>query len=207
MFAAFGFVPSGLPKKAVIRQGIVDAYASDAALSIGLGRANIGRIRERIGGNVFVQNTCFADLTLRSSADGTSYEFRNGILTDAIAGVLAPPPMLSFTRDKNIITTAIDGSDAVIVESFGVKPWTITIDGILVDLENHHYPGSKMRQLRELFEANTTFEVWDCDILADLGIEQVYFEDIKELKVLEDYQDTVKYKLTACSIKPVEFFI
>ena len=115
--------------------------------------------------------------------------------------------MLSFTRDKNIITTAIDGSDAVIVESFGVKPWKITLEGILVDLENHHYPGSKMRQLRELFEANTTFEVWDCDILADLGIEQVYFEKIKELKVLEDYQDTVKYQIKAESIKPVEFFI
>ena len=105
-----------------------------------------------------------------SSADGKTYEFRNGILTDAVAGILAPPPMLTFERKKNIITTKVDGSDAVIVESFGLEPWTITIDGILVDLQNHQYPAS-------------------------------------DLKVLEDYQDTVKYKLTAHSIKPVEFFI
>lgn len=142
-----------------------------------------------------------------SSADGKTYEFRNGILTDAVAGILAPPPMLTFERKKNIITTKVDGSDAVIVESFGLEPWTITIDGILVDLQNHQYPASELRQLREMFETNTTYEVWDCDILADLGVEQMYFEKVADLKVLEDYQDTVKYKLTAHSIKPVEFFI
>jgi len=64
-----------------------------------------------------------------------------------------------------------------------------------------------MRLFRNLFEANTTYEVWDCDILTDLGIEQLYFEKIDELKVLEAYQDTVNYKLVAHSIKPVEFFI
>ena len=63
-----------------------------------------------------------------------------------------------------------------------------------------------MRQLREVFEANTTFEVWDCDILADLGIEQIYFDKLEDLKVLEDYPDTVKFKMTLKSIKPVEFF-
>ncbi len=31
---------------------------------------------------------------------GIYYEFRNGILTDAVSGVLAPPPMLSFKREK-----------------------------------------------------------------------------------------------------------
>ena len=207
MFAAFGFLPSGKPDRNAIRQGMADAYVNDAALSVGLGRANIGIIRKHIGGNIFVENHCFADLTLRSSADGKTYEFRNGILTDAVAGILAPPPMLTFERKKNIITTKVDGSDAVIVESFGLEPWTITIDGILVDLQNHQYPASELRQLREMFETNTTYEVWDCDILADLGVEQMYFEKVADLKVLEDYQDTVKYKLTAHSIKPVEFFI
>lgn len=208
LFAAFGFLPAGAkPNRSVIKKGIADAYVNDAGMAIGLGRANIGIIRKHIGGNIFVDDHCFADLTLKNSSDGTFYEFRNGILTDAVAGIFAPPPMLTFKCNKNIVTTNIDGSDAVVVESFGLEPWDITVKGILVDLENHQYPFQKMVKIRELFEANTTYEVWDCDILANLGIEQIYFEKVQELKVLEDYQDTVEFTFKAHSIKPAEFFL
>lgn len=207
MFAAFGYVPSGYPKQDVMRAGMAAAYASDAAISIGLGRANIALIKNRIGANVFVNGCSFADLTLRNSENGKCYEFANGLLSEAATGILAPPPMLSFQRDKNIIKTAVDGSDSEVVESFGCKSWEITIDGILVDLENHQYPQTKMQELREMFEVNNAFEVLDCDIMADLGIENIYLEKIDELQVLIDYQDTVKYKMTAHSLKPLEFFL
>lgn len=207
MFAAFGYVPSGYPKQEVMRAGIAAAYASDAAISIGLGRANIALIKSRIGANVFVNGCSFADLTLRNSENGKCYEFANGLLNEAAIGILAPPPMLSFDRGKNIVSTSVDGSDSVVVESFGCKPWQIIIDGILVDMENHQYPQTKMQEFRELFEVNNSFEVLDCDIMADLGIENLYIEQVSELKVLADYQDTIKYKLTAHSLKPVEFFM
>ena len=207
MFAAFGYVPSGYPKQDVVRAGIAAAYASDAAISIGLGRANIALIKKKIGANVFVNGCSFADLTLRNSENGKCYEFANGLLTEAATGILAPPPMLSFQRDKNIIKTAIDGSDSEVVESFGCKSWEITIEGILVDMESHQYPQTKMQELREMFEVNNSFEVFDCDIMADLGIENIYIDKLNELKVLMEYQDTIKYKLIAHSIKPVEFFI
>ena len=58
-----------------------------------------------------------------------------------------------------------------------------------------------------MFEVNNSFEVFDCDIMADLGIENIYIDKLNELKVLMEYQDTIKYKLIAHSIKPVEFFI
>lgn len=204
MIAAYGFLPSGTPRREAVRLGIAEAEA-EAQLLAASGKS-VGW-RNSIGGNIFVHDHCFADLTLRSSADGTTYQFRNGILTDAVDGILAPPPMLTFERKKNIVTTKVDGSDAVVVESFGAEPWKITITGILVDLENHDYPSDHLREFAKMVEVNTTYEVWDCDILADLGIEQLYFEKIDELKVLEEYQDTVSYKLTAHSIKPVEFFI
>ena len=207
MFAAFGYVPSGYPKQDVVRAGIAAAYASDAAISIGLGRANIALIKKKIGANVFVNGCSFADLTLRNSENGKCYEFANGLLTEAATGILAPPPMLSFKRDKNIIKTAIDGSDSEVVESFGCKSWEITMEGILVDMESHQYPQTKMQELREMFEVNNSFEVFDCDIMADLGIENIYIDKLNELKVLMEYQDTIKYKLIAHSIKPVEFFI
>ena len=207
MFAAFGYVPSGYPKQDVVRAGIAAAYASDAAISIGLGRANIALIKKKIGANVFVNGCSFADLTLRNSENGKCYEFANGLLTEAATGILAPPPMLKFDRTKNMVKTAIDGSDSEVIESFGCKSWTITIEGILVDMESHQYPQTKMQELREMFEVNNSFEVLDCDIMADLGIENIYLEKIDELKVLLEYQDTIKYKLTAHSIKPVEFFL
>ena len=207
MFAAFGYVPSGYPKQDVVRAGIAAAYASDAAISIGLGRANIALIKKKIGANVFVNGCSFADLTLRNSENGKCYEFANGLLTEAATGILAPPPMLKFERAKNIVKTAIDGSDSEVVESFGCKSWTITIEGILVDTENHQYPQAKMQELREMFEVNNAFEVLDCDVMADLGIENLYIEKISDLQVLLDYQDTIKYKLTAYSMKPVEFFL
>ncbi|MCM1034110.1 MAG: DUF6046 domain-containing protein [Paludibacter sp.] len=207
LFAAFGYAPSGKPKREVIQQGIAAAYASDAAISVGTGRANIAVIKSRIGANMYVDECSYADLTLRNPKDGTVYEFRNGILSDAISGVLAPPPMMKFERDKNIVTTHVDGSDSVVIESFGLDAWKITLDGILVDMENHLYPREKMQKLRELFETNTSFEVYDCDILADLNIENIYFEKLTSLELLKDYQDTIKYSLVARSIKPVEFFI
>ena len=207
MFAAFGYVPSGYPKQDVMRAGIAAAYASDAAISIGLGRANIALIKTKIGANVFVNGCSFADLTLRNSENGKCYEFANGLLSEVTTGILAPPPMLKFERTKNIVKTAIDGSDSEVVESFGCKSWTITIEGILVDMENHQYPQAKMQELREMFEVNNAFEVLDCDVMADLGIENLYIEKISDLQVLLDYQDTIKYKLTAYSMKPVEFFL
>ena len=207
MFAAFGYVPSGYPKQEVMRAGIAAAYASDAAISIGLGRANIALIKNRIGANVFVNGCSFADLTLRNSENGKCYEFANGLLSEAATGILAPPPMLTFERSKNIVKTTIDGSDSEVVESFGCKSWKITLEGILVDTDNHQYPQSKMQEFRELFEVNNSFEVLDCDVMADLGIENVYMEKVEDLQVLMDYQDTIKYKLTAYSLKPVEFFI
>ncbi len=207
LFAAFGYVPSGYPKRTVMQTGMAAAYASDAAISIGLGRANIALIKNGIGANVFVDGSSFADLTLRNPENGKCYEFTGGLLSEATTGILAPPPMFTFDRGKNIVTTSIDGSDSVVVESFGCKPWKIVIDGILVDLENHQYPQAKMREFREMFEVNNSFEVLNCDIMADLGIENIYFEQITELKVLKDYQDTIQYKMVAHSIKPIEFFM
>lgn len=207
MFAAFGYLPSGTPKRETIRAGIAAAYASDAAQNAGIGRANIALVKKHIGGNVFVADRCFADLTLKSTEDGTLYRFANTILGEKAEGVLAPPPMLSFQRCKQIVTTNVDGSDAVVVESFGAKPWEITIDGILVDTEEHHYPQEQLRKFRELFEVNAMFDVLDCEVLDDIGVRSLYIENLESLNFVEGYQDTVKYKLKAKSIQPVEFFI
>ena len=159
------------------------------------------------GVEVYVADATFADLKLKSAKDGKVYEFRNTILSDTDNGIFAPPPMLKFDRSKKITATAIAGSDNVVVEDFGLEQWSITIDGLLVDMENHQYPTAKMQRFRQLFETPDTFDVLECQVMTDLGINALYFESVKDLAVVDNYPDTVKYKLSAKSIQPPEFTI
>lgn len=159
------------------------------------------------GVEVYVADATFADLKLKSAKDGKVYEFRNTILSDTDNGIFAPPPMLKFDRAKKITATAIAGSDNVVVEDFGLEQWSITMDGLLVDMENHQYPTAKMQRFRQLFETPDTFDVLECQVMTDLGINALYFESVKDLAVVDNYPDTVKYKLSAKSIQPPEFTI
>ena len=43
--------------------------------------------------------------------------------------------------------------------------------------------------------------------MTDLGINALYLEKLENLAVVEDFPNTVKYKLTAKSIQPPEFSI
>jgi hypothetical protein len=157
--------------------------------------------------NVYTNDFTFADLKLKSAKDGKEYEFRNSILTKEGSGIFAAAPMLKFDRSKKITATAIAGSDNVVVEDFGLEQWTITMDGLLIDLESHKYPTAKMQMFRQMFETPDTFDVLGCKLMTYLGITALYFEKVDSLSVLEDYPDTVKYTLKAKSIQPPEFTI
>jgi hypothetical protein len=159
------------------------------------------------GVEVYVADATFADLKLKSAKDGEEYEFRNSILTKNGSGIFAAAPMLKFTRKKKIAATAVAGSDNVVVESFGLEPWDITMNGILVDLDTHNFPSAKVQRLRQLFETPEIFDVVACQVMADLKIHALYFESLSNLTVLEDFPDTVKYELKARSIEPAEFTI
>ena len=152
-----------------------------------------------------IRHKSFADLTLKSK--NKEFKFASTILTEDTPTILAPPPVLSFTRSKNIVKTAVDGSDSEVIECFGCKSWDITISGILVDLDEHSYPSDRVQRLRELFEINDILEVIDCKIMDDLNIQSLYLNSIDELKFVDGYNDTMSYKLKAYSIKPLEFFI
>ena len=159
------------------------------------------------GVEVFVADTTFADLILKSAKDGEVYKFRNSILSDTDNNIFAPPPMLKFDRSKKITATAIAGSDNVVVEDFGLKPWDITINGLLIDMEAHQYPTAKVQRFRQLFETPDVFDVLKCQVMTDLEIYALYFETVNDLSVLDNYPDTVKYKLIAHSTQPPEFTI
>jgi len=204
MVAAFGQV-CNMPDQAKLKVGI-EAVRADAAINnAGKGRANIGLIQGKLNEvGVFVKSKQFADLVLKNTDNGKKISFKSSFITEEDDSVLAPPPMLSFERGKNIITTSIDGSDAVVVESFGIKPWTITMEGILIDTKSHDYPQQKIVDFAKMYEYNTTFDVVECTLLHDLGIFAIYFENLPKLEMLKEFPDTAKYTLKAKSIKPAE---
>jgi hypothetical protein len=206
MFSAFGYVPSGYPDRVAIQAGMAMGVAAAAGLGAGTGRANIATLKKGIGANVFTNEYRWANLKLENTETGDRFYFANTMMSEHNP-CFGCVPMMSFQREKNIVTTPVDGSGSAVVESFGAKPYDITVEGVLIDTDSHLYPGEKIRGLRDLFEANVIWNVLECDLMNDLGIQSLYFYDLQELSVLQDYPDTVKYKLKAKSIKPVEFFI
>lgn len=118
-------------------------------------------------------------------------------------GVLAPPPILTFSQSKNLIETPINGSDNVVVERWGTKPWEIRIRGLLIDVENRHYPEEMIKETRQLFQFNNIVDVAGTQFF-DKDIQSVYFTDF-EITPLQGFQDTVQFTLTARSSTPVDF--
>ncbi|MCT4640383.1 MAG: DUF6046 domain-containing protein [Bacteroidales bacterium] len=121
----------------------------------------------------------------------------------AANNIFAPPPMLSFSRQKNIKETPIAGGDGVVVENYGMRPWAIKLQGVLIDLQEHNYPFDQEKQLIELFEIQDRIDVTS-ELFNNKGIDSIYFTSI-DLSGVEGYPDTIKYTLAAKSIKPIEF--
>lgn len=144
----------------------------------------------------------WAEMTLRH--EDTKLDFFIGGLTEETKDVFAPPPLMRFRRTKNITVTVVDGGDeAEIVENFGVNSWDIDMNGLLVDMDGHGYPGQKLKELSKIFEVNDIIDV-ACPLLLDMGIKSVYFKE-QSFEPLEGFPDTIKYTLTAKSIKPALF--
>jgi hypothetical protein len=121
-------------------------------------------------------------------------------------GIFAPPPMVSFVRAKNLGITEIDeGNGGEIVENFGTKSWDIDIKGLLIEMDEHHYPQQKVRQLARFFEINDIVSVTS-PIFQDLGIDSIYFSEHR-MEPLEGFPDTVRFELKAKSAMPAEFSI
>ena len=116
---------------------------------------------------------------------------------------MAPPLMVSFSRGKNVVRTAIDRSETEVIEHFGLKPWSINIQGILIDQENRQYPQALLKKLNEMFSAWGTYKV-SGDLFLDLEITEVFFDDDFQIGFVEGFADTVKFSVRAISVLPLE---
>lgn len=146
----------------------------------------------------------FSDMELQY--EDQSLKFAFGSMLEETDGIFAPPPMVSFKRSKNLGITVVDeGDEAEIIENFGINSWDIDIRGLLIDMNEHVYPQSKVKEITRWFEINDVINIVS-PIFQDLGINSIYFKD-QQIDPLEAYPDTIKFSLNAKSIKPAEFSI
>lgn len=165
------------------------------------------------GAKVVVKDarSTYEEFTLKRP--GVELKFGFTGLVKQIDDVFAPPPLVSFKRGKRIDETIVGSNDAEgnelefgqVVENFGRKPVDITIKGLLIDMVNHQYPSTKVRQLIDLFDYNGAWEV-EGQIFLDHRIKSIYFIDMDDEPV-QGYMDTWSFTLQARSIKPVEYFL
>ncbi len=162
----------------------------------------------------FTNNATFEDLTLKriaatasSNKESKEEQAKNEISFGDMAhgqNMFAPPPMVSFSKSKNLVITEIDGSDAEVVERYGDKSWEIKLQGIIIDMKNHQYPQAGVVKLREFFNAPEAFEVTTSTMFHNLDINSIYFTNV-DISGVSGFADTIQYTLSARSIKPIEF--
>ncbi len=142
---------------------------------------------------------------LFSNDTGLELLFDYNAMTDSLGNVFAPPPMVSFSKSKRIERTILDGVQGEVVEQYGHKPWEITVQGIIIDMDNHEYPGDRIRKLVRCFDYNGIWQV-ESSIFQDHKIKSVYWEDISTTGV-QGFEDTWQFTLKGYSIRPVEAFL
>lgn len=163
---------------------------------------------------VFVTDgrSSFEEFTLKHDDVVLKFGYMDFIKNDA--NVFAPPPIVTFRHGKRIGETIVNSNDSEgtelefgqVVEMYGRKPVSISIQGLLIDMDNHKYPGDKIRKLVDEFYYNGIWEV-EGKIFRDNRIRSIYFSGDLELSGVQGFEDTWQFTLEAMSIKPVEFFL
>lgn len=160
----------------------------------------------------------YAEMSFQNTQSGNTYRFGvDGIGSGTPAlpflnnepvtrKYLAPPPVPAFRRGKHTVITPIDRAEAEVIEDFGLKSYQIHLRGIIVDMDNHQYPGELMSQVHEMFAEPGTFKAIG-DIFYDLGIDEIFFEDDFSIEFVEGYTDTIKYSVRARQVVTADFQI
>lgn len=131
---------------------------------------------------------------------------RNNIkVQQADKTIFAPPLIIGFSREKNLIITPLNGDGMEVVERWNNQPWDINIQGILIDDSERHYPTDKVEKLRRMFDYNNVLEV-SGQLFYEKGIDFMYVKSIS-IDGVEGFPDTVRFSLSARSIKDIGFKI
>ncbi|WP_413534072.1 DUF6046 domain-containing protein [Empedobacter brevis] len=124
-------------------------------------------------------------------------------LTAKTENVFAPPLLMTFSREKSLVKTEVNDDDFVVIERWGMQPWNIKINGLLIDLDNRTYPSDEIIKLNNSWNYKGVVEVVGKQFL-EKGIDSIVFESI-EFTPIEGFEDTIQFSISAFSIKSVNF--
>ncbi|URC13945.1 DUF6046 domain-containing protein [Flavobacterium sp. B183] len=127
----------------------------------------------------------------------------SAILHGDKGNLFAPPLLVGFTQEKSLIETEVNDDDPVVIERWNTKPWDITMNGLLIDLNNRVYPSDEVRRLNQNWRYNGVVKVVGKQF-EERDIDSLYFKSIS-FTAVEGYQDTVQFTINASSIKAVNF--
>lgn len=176
------------------------------AVSNAINTAVVSRDENKYSVDVYEDlDEAFEDVEFKYKSDSGQkvLKFSKMLEGDGGGSIYAPPLMINFSREKNIIETPVNGGDGVVVERWGMKPWTVDIRGILIDVENHRYPNSKVEELNRFFEQSKIIETTGLQF-SDKNIDSIYIKSIS-ITPIEGFQDTLQFTITASSIKEVYY--
>lgn len=131
-----------------------------------------------------------------------SLEF-SAVLHGDRGNIFAPPLLMGFSQEKSLIETEVNDDDPIVIERWGTKPWDITINGLLIDLDNRIYPTDEIRRLNQNWKYNGVVKVIGKQF-EERDIDSLYFRFIS-FTAVEGYQDTIQFTINASSIKAVNF--
>lgn len=122
----------------------------------------------------------------------------------ALKNIIAPPPIINFSRKKNLIITDVTdstGYGANVVERWNNAPWEISMQGILIDVDTHLYPTELVKVIAKLFAYGGIIDVAGTQF-SEKSISYMNITDV-EINPVIGYKDTIKYSLTAFSATDV----
>ncbi|MGB1294861.1 MAG: DUF6046 domain-containing protein [Flavobacteriales bacterium] len=146
-------------------------------------------------------NNSFEDLSL--SWLNKEVNFGSLPFNKSIGNILAPPPFITFNREKKLNETPINDSDAYVIERWNTKAYKIRLRGLLIDVDNRTYPEGLVKELHKLFEYNGVIDVEGVQF-EDKDIHHLVFKSIL-FSGVKGFQDTIQYSIEARAIRSVGF--
>lgn len=127
-------------------------------------------------------------ITFEHTGDGPTYSFT---LKDA--------PIITVTRPRNIVKTAIQGrkGGGTIKEFVSNDDYHITVNGLLANNQDR-MPWDLMQDLNEMLIADRTYKVYS-KFLTLLGITQIVVDQIGEIKPVDGFTNLIQYSFTLLS--------
>jgi hypothetical protein len=117
--------------------------------------------------------------------------------------IYAPPPIITFSREKDLTITKLNGDGIEVIERWSSDAWDIKMSGLLIDSVNRQYPTEKIEELTRFFEYNNIIEVSGTQFY-EKNIDFIYIKGI-EFSPLIGFEDTMQFSLSGRSIKDLGF--